>query len=472
MGSAFGRAEDAMIVFDQLNALSSECAVAYEGQKYSYDHFGRLIHFRKQEIEGHCAQLPQRVLVDEVDPFDHWITTLALSALGVTTAAHATSMPAMFASADVPIISSTHPRSLVPVTSFRGLQCPMLEPASQALAFTGARVFFTSGTTGSAKAVLLDAENMHSRIATRLATYPRVTRMLSLIPHLSTFGYQFQISQWVAGGAVVLDRDYGHIFNALNSAPMDYLVGAPNHFRHLVEEVAARKLPRFGGVAEVIVGGGALSPALYQRIRSILDARIKCQFGATETGTWSVNEIAGAQDLDHIGQAVEGTEIAFDESAGKKHLKIRNRHTVQSYLDAQDAGHFMDGWFYPGDVIEVGADHRIRVLGRDADVVNVGGVKIDPRMVDELLLEQEKVTDAACFWVEDSMGYPELWAAVVTPKPGDMHALYAALSSRLPAPLLPRRILPVTFIPRTYSGKPQRYMMATKVMDLLSKTKK
>lgn len=460
-----------MITFPKVNARSNDCAVEYEGIKYSYDHFGLLIRFRKQEIESESCKLSELALIDEVDPFDHWITTLALSALSVTTAPYATDMPSRFASGDIPIISSSNPQSLVRVTSFRKLPFNALGQSCAELSFKSARVFFTSGTTGSAKAVKLDCENMHSRISTRLKTYPKTIRLLCLIPHFSTFGYQFQISQWAAGGSVVLDRDFGHIFQALSEGGVDYLVGAPNHFRHLVQEIAIRKLPKFSGIEEVVIGGGALSVKLYECVKSAFDAHIKCQFGATETGTWSVNEIASVDDLDFIGQAVEGTEISFDELAGKKYLKIRSRHTVQGYLDDFDLGHFRDGWFYPGDVIEVNAENKFRVLGRDADVVNVAGVKIDPRVVDDILNEQDSITDAACFWVEDNLGYPELWAAVVMKEAREITQLYAVLSSKLPGALLPRRLLPVTFIPRTYSGKPQRFMMSAKVMALANPNK-
>lgn len=460
-----------MITFPKVNARSSDCAVEYEGIKYSYDHFGMLIHFRKQEIQRGFGKLSEFALVDEADPFDHWITTLALSAMSVTTAPYATDIPAKFVAGGTPIISSNNPQSLVRVTSFRKLPFNALGQSCAELSFKGSRIFFTSGTTGSAKAVKLDCENMHSRISTRLKTYPKTIRLLCLIPHFSTFGYQFQISQWAAGGSVVLDRDFGHIFKALIEGDVDYLVGAPNHFRHLVEEIATRKLPKYSMVEEVVIGGGALSVKLYECVKSAFDARIKCQFGATETGTWSVNEIFTVHDLDFIGQAVEGTEISFDELAGKKHLKIRSRHTVESYMDDFDLGHFRDGWFYPGDVIEVDPENKIRVLGREADVVNVAGVKIDPKVVDDILNEQDSITDAACFWVEDNLGYPELWAAVVMKEAREITQLYAVLSTKLPGALLPRRLLPVTFIPRTYSGKAQRYMMSTKLMELANSKK-
>lgn len=457
-----------MIVFDRIQARSSDCAVEYEGLKYSYDDFGKLIHFRRQEIEGRCGHLPVCVLIDETDPFDHWITTLALASLGTCTAAMASNMPAALDAQQVALISTTHPRSLVPVTSFRRLRCADLPPAGQPLSFHGARIFFTSGTTGSAKAVQLDCENMKSRIATRLKTYPKTARLLSLIPHLSTFGYQFQIGQWVAGGSVILDRDYTHIFEALDDARVDYLVGAPNHLRHLVEEACARHLSKFNAVDELIIGGGALTARLYERVKAMFHARIKCQFGATETGTWTVNEISSVDDLDFMGQPVEGTQVSFDESVGKKYLKIRNRHTVDSYLGRPDPSHLRDGWFYPGDVIEIDTERGIRILGRDADVVNVGGVKIDPRVVDDFLADQPAVADAACFWVTDHLGYPELWAAAVIRDQSDISQLYDVLSARFSVPFLPRRLVPVAFIPRTYSGKPQRFLMASKAISLLN----
>ena len=74
---------------------------------------------------------------------------------------------------------------------------------------------------------------------------------------------------------------------------------------------------------------------------------------------------------------------------------------------------FRDGWFYPGDTGSLRADGMLIIHGREASVLNIGGDKIRPELVEEALTSFPGVEQAAAFTHKSDMGVPELWAALV-----------------------------------------------------------
>ena len=74
---------------------------------------------------------------------------------------------------------------------------------------------------------------------------------------------------------------------------------------------------------------------------------------------------------------------------------------------------FRDGWFYPGDTGSLTADGMLIIRGREASVLNIGGDKVRPELVEEALTSFPGVEQAAVFTHKSDMDVPELWAALV-----------------------------------------------------------
>lgn len=466
-----------MIEINGFNCQSKLPAVLYEGITYSYQDFYQLILARKEEITHQISSWSELVLIDETDPFDHWISTLAASSLGLTTAPCVNDASCLAEIKSAYIMASTPQQGAtnaneIKVTSFRHQPLngsPTMTP-TPAL-FSGARVFFTSGTTGQPKAMSLSAQLMLGRLHARLAIYPKLGDLLCLMPHLSTFGYQFQLAQWLGGGLVLLDRDYSYIFHSLLGRKIDYLVGSPYQYIALLNQVKSFGRTQFKAtIREIIVGGGALSVQLWQDIKALLGENITCQFGATETGTWSINTVNHASDLSSLGRAAPGVEFGIEEVQNKKMLRIKSPHMNLVYQGDDSAHHKATEkeWFYSGDVVDTDAAGTIQLTGRNNEIVNVGGVKVNPQIIDEFMMQLAGVKDAACFWMKDTNGYPELWAAAVIKNNANTHSIYTEIFNHFGVALAPKRLISVAFIPRAYSGKPQRRLMTEKVIIMLN----
>jgi acyl-coenzyme A synthetase/AMP-(fatty) acid ligase len=146
-------------------------------------------------------------------------------------------------------------------------------------------------------------------------------------------------------------------------------------------------------------------------------------------------------------------------------LRFRSPLQTAGYLDDEraTAQAFRDGWFYPGDTGSVGAAGYLFLSSRVDDTINVGGNKIDPRLIEELLDEQPEITESAVVAVTRDTGVPVLVAAVEAQGPFDADALKRLCQERLGKVYTPSAIVQVDALPRNESGKVMRSALATAI---------
>jgi acyl-coenzyme A synthetase/AMP-(fatty) acid ligase len=131
--------------------------------------------------------------------------------------------------------------------------------------------------------------------------------------------------------------------------------------------------------------------------------------------------------------------------------------------DEAGEGAFRDGYFYPGDIGLLRADGLLQILGRTTEVINRGGVKVAPILIEDALRTYPGIIDAAAVIGHDSRGAPEIWAAVV----GEVSASEAELIAHVRPKLLdatPTRIRRAKSIPRNALGK----IIRAKVLEELA----
>jgi acyl-CoA synthetase (AMP-forming)/AMP-acid ligase II len=98
----------------------------------------------------------------------------------------------------------------------------------------------------------------------------------------------------------------------------------------------------------------------------------------------------------------------------------------------------------------------IELLGKESEVLNIGGAKILLSRLDDVMMAHENVIDAASFVVYDQYNYPEIWAAISSNKNVDTSLLLDFIETRLGPPYVPKQLVILSEIPRTPSGKPKR----------------
>ena len=126
---------------------------------------------------------------------------------------------------------------------------------------------------------------------------------------------------------------------------------------------------------------------------------------------------------------------------------------------------FKDGWFYPGDRGRLNKNGLLFLTGRQSEIINHGGVKIDPVTIDEHLLAYPGIEDAAAFGFMGKSGFEQVATALVAKEDFDIPALHSGLVKKFGAPVC---FVRVKQIPRNQMGKVVRGQLRGRLSAILA----
>jgi acyl-coenzyme A synthetase/AMP-(fatty) acid ligase len=344
----------------------------------------------------------------------------------------------------------------------------------------------SSGTTGVSKAIALTHDMVAKRVEarSRLLRPPAHQRQLCMLGLGLNYGFTSALQPlWTGGLVTVAIR--GAVHAAIQLYQLNWLVMSP---AQLYGTLAA--MPEGAGPYPSLVllelGGSTLSARLAGRAKERLCANIWTAYGAAESGIVAAGSLASLEGQPGgVGQVATGVEVqAVDESdqplpkGSEGTIRIRSDYCASSYLgDAEaSAKAFRGGWFYPGDMGSVSDDGLFSITGRTDERINSGGVKINPQIIEDAVLMNPDISEAAAFSRTSPVsGMTEIWVAIVVTKPVNGEALRTACRERLGPAKTPEFILQVKELPRNENGKILRTRLvkeAAAVMARMGKEKK
>lgn len=321
----------------------------------------------------------------------------------------------------------------------------------------------TSGSTGTPKLSLLTAANL---IASAEATAQRLGghgQWLLALPAHHIAGLQVLLRSIAAGTTpVALDPSGVTPFALVEAtagmhAERRYTSLVPTLLARLVDDpLGLEALRRFDAI---LVGGAATPAALLDRARSE-GVRVVTTYGMSETGGGCV----------YNGQPLQGVAVRTDAAGA---LEIGGPVVAHGYLGADTGAFRSEGgqrWFRTGDLGSVDDKGRVSVTGRADDLINTGGLKVAPRVVEEAVLAHvPAVTEAVVVGVPDPE-WGQAVALVAVTSPGGppvgpvpdagVGEIREMLRPHLESAALPRRVLVVPELPMRGPGKPDRAAVA------------
>ena len=136
-------------------------------------------------------------------------------------------------------------------------------------------------------------------------------------------------------------------------------------------------------------------------------------------------------------------------------IRVRTEQGVSDYYGdpIASAEMFREGWFYPGDFGYVADDGLLVITGRQETRLNLGGNKVNPETVENVLAAFPSVNDAAVLTIPNALGIEEIYALIKPQSLLDEGALRAHCQARLDRPFVPVRFITVDLVPRNESGK-------------------
>ncbi|MGE0725848.1 MAG: class I adenylate-forming enzyme family protein [Alphaproteobacteria bacterium] len=327
----------------------------------------------------------------------------------------------------------------------------------------------SSGTTGGiAKLVAITFATMAARDArvVRRLPYGPGERYLRLTSLSRSHGRYHARIALVYGAAVVFPSDVRtpaamHRAVVAHGATISALT--PPTVRDLLR--ADAPTPLFPGM-RLLVGTAALSVEERCAAMERLTPLLHIGYATSEIGGISMATPEDlAADIETVGRPFHDIEAqAVDDdhrplpSGTIGVLRFRGPETATRYFDdiTGATSRFRQGWFYPGDAGMVDAAGRITLKGRADDLINVGGLKVHPGDIEQLLSAHPAVAEAAALAIAAPREGEIPVAAVVPRTPIDEASLLAHCAGALSPRIRPRRILLLDALPRNPDGKIDR----------------
>jgi fatty-acyl-CoA synthase len=336
------------------------------------------------------------------------------------------------------------------------------------------RIMLTSGTTGEAKAIRFTHGDVQGKSArNEYAKGSRVAVSSRLFCDLGiTTGpaFRYLIFMLSRGGTIYyFGASSESTIQAVDLYSIQTMITSPSglaEYLKFYERHAAFRC----GFENIVSSGGLLPKSLSERVLAHMCQRLFSSYGATETGTIAfapaqmIADIPGAVGFVTPGAEVEVVDQSDNVLATGKEGIVRTRtaQMVDGYVRNPEATAraFRNGWFYPGDIGSLAGDGMLIIRGREASVLNIGGDKVKPELVEEQLTAFAGIDQAAAFTQKNDMDVPELWAAVVCRPDLDFGALQRHCERQLGPAFVPRHFIRVDSLPQNPAGKVDRYRLA------------
>ncbi|MEH0580602.1 FadD3 family acyl-CoA ligase [Streptomyces sp. B21-108] len=269
-----------------------------------------------------------------------------------------------------------------------------------------ADIVFTSGTTGRPKGVMT-THRQTLRLYTEwcdLAQLRQGDRYLIVNPFFHIFGYKAGLVASMIRGATVLPVgvfDVDRVLDLVEKERVTVLPGPPTLYHSLLAADAGRDL---SSLRVAVTGAADIPVELVRRITTELPfTHLMTGYGLTEAGTVTASRPEDSYEAvaATVGRPCEGLELRIADDG---EVLVRGYSVMRGYLDdagATEEAVDADGWLHTGDLGELDAEGRLRIVGRKKDMFVVGGFNAYPAEIEGFLLKHPAIAQVAVVGVPD-----------------------------------------------------------------------
>jgi acyl-CoA synthetase (AMP-forming)/AMP-acid ligase II len=334
-----------------------------------------------------------------------------------------------------------------------------------------AAIIYTSGSTGKPRGAVLSHGNVVANTES-IVEYLGLSSsdgVLVVLPFHYVYGKSLLNTHVAVGGRVILENRFMFPQEALNTmekAEATGFSGVPSTFAILLNKsnLAERELPHLRYVTQA---GGAMAPELQRRLMQALPGkRIFIMYGATEASArlsyLPPDELP--RKIGSIGKAIPGVLLDVLRDDGSRagdgevgELVARGPNIMEGYWNApEETAEVLDEHgYHTGDLGKRDAEGFLYVVGRKREMIKSGAHRISPKEIEELLLENGSIHEAAVVGSADEM-LGEAIVAFVTLRPGHEESpdtIVEWCHGRMPQYKVPHTLKIRKDFPKNASGK-------------------
>ena len=357
-----------------------------------------------------------------------------------------------------------------------------ITPTAEAVSFSWqfphadqrSELLYSTGTTGKAKGIDISHRN-NIALAENVAGGVRMeTGNVEIVPvSLShSHGLRTLYANFMNGNAVVIAsgvtflKPFFSLIERWNVNAMDLV---PSAWRILYEHSRTQLENYQDQIRYIQLGSAPLTEEDKRTLKKCFPkSRLYNFYGSTESGRTCTYDFAAWPDkVNCIGKPVTTAEVLIvdsehqpveDPSAERTgYLAFRGAMNMSGYWKNPELTKsiMQDGIIYTKDIGYKDAENWVYMLGRDDDIINFGGVKINPADIEEAAMKCPGVFDCGCVGCPDPVSGQTPWLFVQF-EPDSDHEIKTVsvwLSQNLDREKMPNRIIEIDELPRTFNGK-------------------
>ena len=350
---------------------------------------------------------------------------------------------------------------------------------------------FTSGTTGKPKGATLSHYNIvnNANLITDRINLTEIDRLAIPVPLYHCFGMVMGVLGAVSKGAAMVfpgeSFDPKITLDALDKEKCTALYGVPTMFVAMLQELD--KTPRDLSRLRTGIMAGALCPIeVMKKVNTQMNmSEVTICYGMTETAPVSFQSFIDDpidKRCETVGRVHPHLEVKIVDKLGQivsigtpGELCTRGYSVMKGYWNDNDMTNdaIHDGWMHTGDLGMFNEEGFCTITGRLKDIIIRGGENIYPREIENFLFLHPNVIEVQVFGVPDIKMGEEVCAWII-PKVGynfEQNELAEFCKGKIAHFKIPKYFKFVNELPMTITGKPQKFIMRDKMIEMLN-TKK
>jgi len=335
---------------------------------------------------------------------------------------------------------------------------------------------YTSGTTGRPKAAMLTHGNLLSNVAASARAIRVTSRdtVTCFLPLFHSFAATVCMLMPLAHGSRLVimksPRPIRKLLRSIRRNKVTIFVGIPSLYNIMKDMKLPRGIPRWLlrfliPIRLSISGAAALPVEVFKKYEERFGTPLLEGYGLTEASpVVSLNPLKGPRKAGSIGLPLPGVDIRIVDPSGAPcpvdivgELCVKGPNVMKGYYrrDEDNQAVLKGGWLLTGDMAKRDAEGYFYIMGRKKEMVNVRGLNVYPREIEEVLYRNPVIKEAAVIGIPDAHKgeVPKGYVVLKSADAASEHDIIAYLKEHLAGYKIPRRIVIRETLPKNTTGK-------------------